>query len=96
PQQGQTPVGKFSNAVQSAHWEAAPDTRVNNNTFDIEVTFEARLATTTAHLSGAFLAFPDPNEGCNDFNCACVSETQPTPVSQSITFEVPFPSTVCE
>lgn len=96
PQQGQTPVGKFSNAVQSAHWEADPDTRVNNNTFDIEVNFEARLATTIAHLNRGPFTGPDPNTGCNVSSCACVSETQPTPVSKSITFEVPFPSTKCE
>src|SRR5699024_1849956 len=53
PQQGQTPVGKFSDAVQSAHWQAGQDSRVNNKTFDIEVDFTANLATTTAHLSGS-------------------------------------------
>ena len=95
PQQGQTPVGKFSNSVQSAHWQGSPDTRVGTSTFDIEVTFTANLATTTAHLSNAG-NYWDPDAGCNIFSCACVSETRNTPASQSFTFHIPFPSTVCK
>jgi hypothetical protein len=94
PQQGQTPVGKLSNAVQSVYWEAHSDTRVGS-TFDITVTFTANIATTIAHL-GSVGNGPDPNAGCNDFSCACVSETQLVPVSQTYTFEVPFPSTTCQ
>jgi hypothetical protein len=93
PQQGQTPVGKFSDASQSAHWQTS--SRVGS-TFDIEVDFEARIATTIAHLGTGLLNGPDPIAGCNAFGCACVSETQPTPVSKSITFEIPFPSTTCK
>ena len=37
PQQGQTPQGAFTDAVQTALWAAGPDTRVGS-TFDIEVT----------------------------------------------------------
>ncbi|MGH8588827.1 MAG: hypothetical protein ACREXX_05660, partial [Gammaproteobacteria bacterium] len=95
PQQGQTPVGKFSNAVQSAHWQADPDTRVNNKTFDIEVSFEARLATTIAHLNNGPPG-PDPHQGCNALNCWCDSDTQLTPVSVQHVFPIPFPSTKCE
>lgn len=91
PQLGQTPGGKFSDAVQSVHWEAGPDTRVGS-TFDISVNFTAGLATTTAHLSGSGR---DHNQGCNDFNCACESETQFTAQNSSFVFEVPFPSTQC-
>jgi hypothetical protein len=92
PQQGQTPFGKFSNAVQSVYWEAHADTRVGS-TFDITVTFTANIATTLAHLSSPNVPSPDPNQGCNGFGCACVSETQLVPVSLTHTFEVPFPST---
>jgi hypothetical protein len=96
PQQGQTPVGKFSDAVQGAHWEAQPDTRVGS-TFDIEVAFEARLAYTIAHLGGnEGPTDPDPNLGCNAFSCGCVSETTPTPLPTSFVFQVPFPSTTCQ
>jgi hypothetical protein len=101
PQQGQTPVGKFSNAVQSAHWAAGSDTRVDS-TFDIEVAFTANLGYTTAHLGTDAVDAqgrrinPDPDVGCNQAGCACVSETQLVPVSHSFVFEVPFPSTVCQ
>ena len=95
PQQGQTPVGKFSNAVQSAHWQTDKAARTGN-TFDIEVDFEARIATTTAHLSDPGVDGPDPNAGCNTFSCACVSETQFNPVTRSHTFQIPFPSTKCQ
>lgn len=93
PQQGQTPVGKFSNAVQSAHWQTDAATR-QGSTFDIEVGFQARTANTIAHLN--LNGFPDPIQGCNAFNCGCVSVTTPDPVVKSITFEVPFPSTACK
>jgi len=97
PQQGQTPVGKFSNAVQSAHWQADSATRTGS-TFDIEVTFEARIANTIAHLNNNASRGgpPDTIQGCNDFSCACVSVTQVNPVIKSFTFEVPFPSTKCD
>lgn len=96
PQQGQTPVGKFSNAVQSAHWQT--NTRVGS-TFDIEVGFEAHTANTIAHLGNSDPQGPpgpDPDASCNGYGCACVSVTTPNPVSKSITFEIPFPSTTCK
>jgi hypothetical protein len=93
PQQGQTPVGKFSNAVQSAHWQASSLTRTGK-TFDIEVGFQANTANTIAHLNND--GYPDPIQGCNGFGCACVSVTTPDPVVKSITFQVPFPSTKCQ
>ena len=99
PQQGQTPVGKFSNAVQSAHWQQDSAKRMGS-TFDIEVVFQANTANTIAHLNGDF-AFPppvdsDPIQGCNVDGCACVSVTTPVPVSKSFTFQIPFPSTTCQ
>jgi hypothetical protein len=101
PQQGQTPNGKFSNAVQSVHWEAGPDTRVGS-TFDIAVTFQAIITTTTAHLSGVSNCLPngrpciDPDLGCTWDDCSCVSEDVVTPQTTTVTFEVPFPSTQCQ
>jgi hypothetical protein len=95
PQQGQTPVGKFSDAVESVHWQTGPDARVGR-TFDIEVAFQAQIANTIAHLGAGTETGPDPIAGCNVFGCACVSVTTPAPVSKSITFEVPFPSTTCK
>jgi hypothetical protein len=101
PQQGQTPDGKFSNAVQSAYWTGGPDTRVDAPSFEIEVKFTANLAYTTAHLGTGFRnpddgeeIDPDPVVGCNTYGCACVSETTPVPDSTSIVFKIPFPSTV--
>ncbi|MEO8630635.1 MAG: leukocidin family pore-forming toxin [Betaproteobacteria bacterium] len=93
PQQGQTPVGKFSDASESAHWQTT--SRVGS-TFDIEVDFVAQIGNTVAHLGTGLAAGPDPIAGCNVFGCACVSETQVTPVSKSVTFEIPFPSTTCK
>lgn len=95
PQQGQTPLGKFSNAVQSAHWQAGPDTR-QNPTFDIEVAFEAQLADTIAHLSNADTESPDPTRGCNYYSCDCVAETRKSPVTHSYTFQIPLPANVCK
>ena len=95
PQQGQTPVGKFSNAVQSTHWQANANARVGL-TFDIEVAFNAAIANTIAHLGYGSVTGPDPIAGCNRDGCACVSVTTPDPVVRSITFEVPFPSTTCQ
>jgi hypothetical protein len=92
PQQGQTPVGKFSNAVQSAHWQQDSAAR-QGTTFDMEVTFQAQTANTIAHLN--LNGYPDPIQGCNAFNCACVSVTKPDPVVKSVTFQIPFPSTTC-
>ncbi len=94
PQQGQTPDGKFSNAVESVHWQTGPDTRVGKG-FDIEVEFVANIANTVSHLGVPYLP-PDTIWNCNAVGCACVSVTESTPVSESKTFEVPFPSTKCE
>jgi hypothetical protein len=93
PQQGQTPVGKFSNATQSAHWQSNASGR-QGSTFDIEVAFQARTANTIAHLNLNGLV--DPIQGCNAFNCACVSVTTAEPVTKSFTFQIPYPSTVCK
>jgi hypothetical protein len=93
PQQGQTPVGKFSNAVQSAHWQTTSRTGA---TFDIEVGFQARTANTIAHLNnGLSGGVPDPLQSCNTFGCQCNSVTTLNPVVKTFTFEIPYPSTTC-
>ena len=93
PQQGQTPVGKFSNAVQSAHWQST--SRVGT-TFDIEVGFTAQTATTISHLNnGTSGGVPDPAQSCNAFGCQCSSETTVNPVVKTFTFEIPYPKAVC-
>lgn len=94
PQQGQTPLGKFSDAVQSAHWQASSAQRAGD-TFDIDVGFVAAIGTTTAHLGYGSVTGPDPIAGCNIYGCACVSTTQIDPVSASFTFEIPYPATKC-
>ncbi len=94
PQQGQTPAGKFSNAVQSAHWQTNSRT---GSTFDIEVGFQARTANTIAHLNnGLSGGVPDPTQSCNTFGCQCDSVTTLNPVVKTFTFEIPFPSTTCK
>lgn len=94
PQQGQTPVGKFSNAIQGARWSTT--SRVGK-TFDIEVGFQARTANTIAHLNnGTSGGVPDPIQGCNTAGCQCNSVTTVSPVVASFTFEIPYPSTVCK
>jgi hypothetical protein len=93
-QLGQTPTGKLSGSIQSVHWTGDPATRVGQ-TFDIEVTFQANLGTTIAHLSSPF-STPDPDNGCNGSGCACVSQTANIPDTASFTFQIPFPSTTCK
>jgi hypothetical protein len=93
PQQGQTPGGKFSNAVQSVQWEALPDTRVGS-TFDIAVAFHASTVTTTANLWGA-ISVDTRDAGCDGINCNCHSNTTSAPVDLPWVFHLQFPSTLC-
>ena len=96
PQLGQTPTGRLSGSIQSAHWSADPATRIGQ-TFDIEVTFQANLASTIAHLNGSKVdPDVDPYAGCNDFGCACVSDTFKIPNTISFTFQIPLPTTTCK
>jgi len=76
PQQGQTPVGAFTVAVQTALWQAGPDTRTGGTTFDIEVTVTPIIGYTTANLWSNYEESRDwRNAGCNQYNCDCVSQT---------------------
>ena len=94
PQLGQTPTGKFSDAVQSAHWQTDSAMR-QGSVFDIEVAFDASVGTTVAHLGDGLNDGPDPIAGCNYYGCACVSTTQIDHVTKSFTFQIPYPSTKC-
>jgi hypothetical protein len=96
PQQGQTPQGAFTDAVQTALWAAGPDTRVGS-TFDIEVSVTPLIGNTTANLWGNVpYPFEDGSPGgCNNDNCDCVSRTTKTPLTSSYTFQIPLPSTTC-
>ncbi len=94
PQQGQTPSGKLSNSVQSVHWEQPTSGRTAGS-FDIDVQFTPVIATTTANLWGP-TGKDNANAGCNGAGCDCVSTTTSARLTQSITFKVPYPSTVCQ
>ena len=94
PQQGQTSDGKLSNSVQGIHWKQPVASR-SGTTFDIQVSFTPVIATTTANLWGSSNQ-DRANAGCNPFNCDCVSKTTATRQALSVTFKVPYPSTVCK
>ncbi len=104
PQNGQTPDGRMSATGQSVYFKAEPDTRVGD-TFDIEVTFTAELATTTTNLwYGPYFNDPGlycaqdgqgPEGNCNCYGCSCGTTTVKEPVALETTFKVPFPSTQC-
>ena len=96
PQQGQRPVGAFTDAVHTALWQAGPDTRTGKSTFDIEVTITPNIGYTTANLWGA--TGNDPTHaGCDPNNCDCVSNTIKTPLTGgSYIFKIPLPSTTCQ
>ena len=96
PQQGQTPSGRLSNVVQTVNWQVDPAT-YTGATFDITVTFEAALATSTTKLwSDWSTAFARPPGHCNTFGCSCAIDTDSgRPVKLSHTFKVPLPSKQC-
>ncbi len=96
PQQGQTPQGAFTDAVQTALWQAGPDTRTGRTTFDIEVTVAPNIGYTTANLWGTG-RMDSQDAGCNTFNCDCVSTTTTNQLpGGSYVFKVPLPSTTCQ
>jgi len=96
PQQGQTPVGAFTDAVHTALWQAGPDTRTGKSTFDIDVTITPTIGNTTANLWGAS-GKDERNAGCDPNNCDCVSKTTKTPLTGgSYIFKIPLPSTTCQ
>lgn len=96
PQQGQTPRGAFTDAVQTALWQAGPDTRTGRTTFDIEVTVAPTIGVTTANLwNVGVMDLPHP--GCNGASCDCVSKTTTSQVpGGSYTFKIPLPSLQCQ
>jgi hypothetical protein len=102
PQNGQTPNGRLSNVAQTVNWQVDPGT-YTGSTFDITVTFQVALATSTSYLwlaSGPFENKPrDLNSGpigyCNIFGCSCGIRTNGTAITVSHTFKMPLPSTQC-
>jgi hypothetical protein len=102
PQNGQTPNGRLSNVAQTVNWRVDPGT-YTGLTFDITVTFEVELTTSTSYLWHGPLRNhlpPDRLRGpagyCNPFGCSCgIHHTQSAHVRVSHTFKVPPPSRQC-
>jgi hypothetical protein len=100
PQQGQTPNGRLSDVAQTVNWQVDPGT-YTGSTFDITVTWQVELATSTSQLwVGPFRNHPnDRNPGpagyCNVFGCSCEIASATAPIAVSHTFKVPRPSTQC-
>jgi hypothetical protein len=100
PQQGQTPDGRLSNVVQSVRWQVDPLTYGGATTFDVTVTWQVALATSTAFLW--YDTFFDPITGqaggdqykgyCNAFGCSCSMPWVSWIDTHSLTFKVPIPS----
>ena len=96
PQQGQRPVGAFTDAVHTALWQAGPDTRTGKSTFDIDVTITPTMGYTEANLWGAS-GRDQRHATCNVVNCECTSNTIKTPLTGgSYIFKIPLPSTTCQ
>jgi hypothetical protein len=98
PQNGQTPDGRLSNVAQTVRWQVDPAT-YTGATFDITVSFQAELATSTSNLwTNPFYdvgtAPPQgPTGGCNTYGCSCAIDLDSNnPVKLSYTFKVPLPS----
>ena len=98
PQQGQGPVGAFTDAVHTALWQAGPDTRTGKSTFDIDVTITPTIGYTTANLWSNYQEDRSwRNAGCNQYNCDCVSYTNKIPLTGgSWIFKIPLPLTICQ
>ncbi len=96
PQQGQTPKGAFTDAVQTALWQAGPDTRTGRTTFDIEVAVTPNIGYTTANL-WAFGDRASSSAGCDPSSCDCVSKTTTNQLpGGTYTFHIPLPSLQCQ
>ena len=89
----------FIEVLQTIWWEVDPGT-YTGSTFDITVTWQAELATSTSRLWYGHFADPErlgrgPTGNCNNFGCSCDIDSQSMPVKVSHTFKVPIPSTQC-
>ena len=96
PQNGQTPNGRLSNVAQTVNWQVDPGT-YTGSTFDITVTFQVELATSTSQLwydtfETGDHDFRGPKGYCNASGCSCGIDSQRTPTTVSHTFQVPRPS----
>jgi hypothetical protein len=100
PQNGQTPNGRLSGVAQTVIWQVDPATYIGDE-FEITVTFQAELATSTSRLWNSptniqGLGVGAPWGSCNAFGCNCGIDTEvhrPAKVSQ--TFKVKVPSRQC-
>lgn len=96
PQQGQTSKGAFTDAVQTALWQAGPDTRTGKTTFDIAVGVTPTIGYTTANL-WAFGDKASRSAGCDPSSCDCVSKTTTNQLPDgTYTFQIPLPSLQCQ
>ena len=97
PQQGQTTKGAFTDAVHTVLWQAGPDTRIGQSTFDITISAIPTIGNTTVHLWGNSIYDRGYRTGnCDWNNCNCASKTEATPlVEATYTFKIPLPSTTC-
>ena len=96
PQQGQRPVGAFTDAVHTALWQAGPDTRKDKMTFDIDVTITPTIGSTTANLWGSGIR-DKSHAGCNEFNCDCASQTTTQRLTGgSYIFKIRLPLLICQ
>jgi len=96
PQQGQTTDGKLSDSAQTVHWTVDPAYREGASTFDIKVTFQAALATTTMFV-GNIVGDPGTCNVCGPFSGCCdcqvfTNKSEDT-AKKDATFKVNFPPT---
>lgn len=103
PQQGQTVNGKFSDAAQTVHWEADPDTRQGASTFDIKVTFQAALANTEMRVyksGGSQPGVFGTCDSCSAFagccDCQAATTNRDNDATKDATFMINFPSIKCD
>jgi hypothetical protein len=102
PQNGQTPDGHLSDVAQTVNWRVDPSTYAGS-TFDITVTWQIDLATSTSNLwTSTFVNLPagsDGNSGptgyCNQFGCSCGIQAANSTTTVAHTFKVPIPATQC-
>lgn len=100
PQNGQTPDGRLSDVAQTVNWRVDPRT-YGGGTFDITVTWQVDLATSTSNLwTWEFLNLPNngntgPTGYCNQFGCSCGIQAASATTTVAHTFKVPIPATQC-
>ena len=100
PQNGQTPNGRLSSTLQAAAWQVDSNSySAGTSYYDLKVTWDTVLATSTSRLWGGAMENTGPWSGigptgsCNSFGCSCsISSKTTQTVATSFTFKVPLPS----